>query len=207
MAPEWLEELDIAAERLRAQLRFILELDAAKSVLRRNYLSDGSRLENDGEHMWHVAVAAAVLAEHSDAPLDRARLIEMLLVHDIVEIDAGDTFVYDQAAQADKAEREQRAFERIFGLLPPDQRRHFRELWDEFEEKATPEARMAAAIDRILPLLLNRATDGISWRENGVTADRVRALNSQIARGSSGLWAAASATIEDAVANGHLPET
>ena len=205
----WLEALELdgaGGDRLRAQLRFILELDAAKAVLRRSYVTDEQRRENDAEHMWHVAVAAMVLAEHGNVELDRIRLVEMLLVHDIVEIDTGDTIVYDAGARANKVDHERLACQRIFGLLPGDQAERFCDLWEEFEERSTPEAKMAAAIDRLLPLLCNRVTEGRSWREHGITADRVRELNSQIDRGSHQLWSAASAIIEDAVTSGHLLE-
>lgn len=192
-------------KRLEQQLRFVMELDRAKSVLRRTYLVDGSRLENDGEHMWHVMVAAWVLAEHSDEPVDPMRLALMLAVHDIVEIDAGDTFLYaGPAAQAGKAERERRAADRIFGLLPVDQGTELRELWEEFEEGRSATGRMAAAIDRLLPLLMNRAVDGRTWRDHGVTADRVFEANSRIGAGSSTLWGFARTVLEEAAAAGVL---
>jgi len=210
MVMDWLEQaLDTAGagDRLRRQLRFVLELDRAKSVLRRTYVTDGTRRENDGEHMWHVLLAGLVLAEHSDEPVDAVHLALMLAIHDIVEIDAGDTFVYaDAAAHADKAVREQAAAERIFGLLPDDQRDLFRCLWEEFEARATPTARMAAAIDRLLPLMMNRAVGGRTWREHGITADRVVEVNSRIADGSGALWAFARTALELAVADGTLDE-
>ena len=187
------------------QLRFVLELDRAKSVLRRTYVSDGTRRENDGEHMWHAMLAGLVLAEHADEPVDAVHLALMLAVHDIVEIDAGDTFVYaDAAVQARKATLEKAAAERIFRLLPEDQRDMFSELWEEFEARATPTARMAAAIDRLLPLMLNRAVDGRTWREHGITAERVVEVNSRIADGSGALWSFARVVLEQAVAGGTL---
>lgn len=219
MAPhprnDWLEEsLGALADeepggqerlaRLGRQLAFLLELDRAKSVLRRTYLTDGSRRENDAEHMWHACVAALVLAEHADGEVDPLRLTCMLAVHDVVEIDAGDTFVYDTAAQADKKAREERAAARIFGLLPPDQEERLRDLWEEFEEQVTPTAKMAAAIDRLLPLLMNRAVGGRTWSEHGIRADRVISLNSQIEKGSGELWRVARQVLEDAVAAGVL---
>jgi putative hydrolases of HD superfamily len=194
-----------AGERLRRQLRFVLELDRAKSVLRRTYVTDGSRLENDGEHMWHATLAGLLLAEHADEPVDPVRLCLMLAVHDIVEIDAGDTFVYaGPEAQATKARLELAAAERIFAILPDDQAQLFRELWDEFEARATPVARMALAIDRLLPLMLNRAVGGRTWREHGVTANQVVNVNSRIGEGSSAVWAVARAVLEAAERDGVL---
>jgi putative hydrolase of HD superfamily len=205
-AMDWLERAvgdSGTSERMAKQLRFVLELDRAKTVLRRSYITDGSRLENDGEHMWHVMLAGLVLAEHADEPVDPVHLALMLAVHDIVEIDAGDTFVYaDAATQADKAVREQAAAERIFGLLPDDQRAMFRGMWEEFEARATPASRMAAAIDRLLPLMMNRAVDGRTWREHGITAEQVFAVNARIGDGSPALWSFARSALEAAVSDG-----
>ena len=207
---DWLDQaLDSvgADARLEHQLRFVLELDRAKSVLRRTYVTDGSRRENDGEHMWHVMLAGLVLAEHSDEPVEAVQLALMLAVHDIVEIDAGDTFVYaGPDAQAEKVVQERAAADRIFGLLPDDQRDVFRDLWEEFEARETPTARMAAAIDRILPLMMNRAVGGRTWREHGITAEQVYEVNSRIGEGSSALWAFARTVLDHAVADGTLDE-
>lgn len=205
---DWLERaLEEAGvgERLRRQLRFVMELDRAKSVLRRTYVTDGSRLENDGEHMWHAMLAGLVLAEHADEAVDPVRLALMLAVHDIVEIDAGDTFVYaDAEAQADKAVREKAAAERIFGLLPADQGETFAGLWEEFEARETPVARMAAAIDRLLPLMMNRAVGARTWREHGISARQVFGVNSRIGEGSSVLWSFGRAVLEAAERDGLL---
>ncbi|HXY44741.1 MAG TPA: HD domain-containing protein [Acidimicrobiales bacterium] len=205
---DWLEEALEAAggdERLARQLRFVLELDRAKSVPRRTYITDGSRLESDGEHMWHVMLAGLLLAEHADEPVDPVRLALMLAVHDIVEIDAGDTFIYaDADAQADKVVREKAAAERIFGLLPDDQRDTFSGLWEEFEARQTPLARMAAAIDRLLPLMMNRAVDARTWREHGIRAGQVYAVNSRIGEASSPLWSFAAAVLAAAERDGLL---
>ncbi|MFP5326448.1 MAG: HD domain-containing protein [Acidimicrobiia bacterium] len=192
------------SDRLDAQLRFILELDRAKQVLRQNSLADASRQENDAEHMWHLAVMALVLREHAGPEVDVAHVIEMLLVHDVVEIDAGDTFAYDDAAHADKEARERLAAERIFGLLPDDQAQLMWDLWLEFEAKETPEARFAASVDRLQPLLLNAASGGQAWKRHGVTADRVRARNAHIADGAPALWDRAQRVIDAAVARGEL---
>lgn len=194
------------AERIERQLGFLLALDEAKQVLRRTYLTDGSRLENDGEHMWHAVVAALVLAEHAAEPVDVARLALMLAIHDVVEIDAGDTFVYDEAAQVDKRAREEAAADRLFGMLPGDQGAIFREAWEEFEARATPTAKMAAALDRLLPLLMNRAAGGRTWREHDVRAARVLSLNSSIGAGSPALWEVARRVLEGAVRDGVLAE-
>jgi putative hydrolase of HD superfamily len=191
---------------LARQLDFLLELDRAKSVLRRSYLADASRREDDAEHMWHAAVAAVVLAEHSNEPLDVPRLMTMLLVHDVVEIDAGDTFIYDPGyATSGRAEREKAAAERIFALLPPDQACYFRALWEEFEARETPEAHMAAAIDRLLPVLLARSSGGQAWREHGVSERQVREANSHVREGSAALQEVVDAVISDVVSRGLLP--
>jgi putative hydrolase of HD superfamily len=205
---DWLEEALADAgvgERLGRQLRFVLELDRAKSVLRRTYITDGSRRENDGEHMWHVMLAGLVLAEHADEPVDPVRLALMLAVHDIVEIDAGDTFVYAGTdAQEKKVVLEKAAAERIFGLLPEDQRDTFADLWEEFEARQSAVARMAAAIDRLLPLMMNRAVDARTWREHGIKAEQVVGVNSRIGEGSSVLWSFARAVLESAERDGFL---
>jgi 5'-deoxynucleotidase YfbR-like HD superfamily hydrolase len=191
-------------DRLERQIRFILEIDALKDVLRQSRLVGTERRENSAEHSWHVAVMAVVLAEHANQPVDAGRVVRMLLLHDVVEVDAGDTYVYDAAATAGKAEREARAADRLFGMLPADQERELRSLWEEFEEEATPEARFAAALDRMMPVLHNCATGGRSWREHGITADRVIDRNSSMREGSHALWAYALARITEAVARGDL---
>ncbi len=193
-------------ERLRRQIEFILEIDKLKSVMRRSYLLDGSRHENSAEHSWHLAVMALVLAEHANEPVDVCHVLKMLLVHDIVEVDAGDTYCYDDAANRDKAERERRAAERLFGLLPPDQGEELRALWEEFEARRTPEAKFAAALDRLMPLMHNVFTRGRSWQEHGVTRDQVEARNRPMAEGAETLWAFASRLIQQAVDEGLLAE-
>lgn len=192
-------------QRLEAQLRFILELDRLKGVLRQSWLLDGTRRENSAEHSWHVAMMALVLAEHANAPVDPARVATMLLLHDMVEIDAGDTFAYDAAAHADKAEREAAAAGRLFGLLPADTAAGLRGLWEEFEAAQSMDARFAHALDRLMPMLHNVHTAGRAWQAHGVTADRVLARNVTIAEGSETLWAYARGLIDQAVARGYLP--
>jgi putative hydrolases of HD superfamily len=191
--------------RLADQLAFLRELDAVKLILRQSHVQGTDRREDDAQHQWHVAVMALVLAEHADDPVDVARVVAMLLLHDVVEIDAGDVFAYDEAAAVGKADRERACAERVFGLLPPDQDAWARGLWEEFEAGESPEARFAAAIDRLQPLLQNLATDGLGWRRNGVAADRVYALNSRIANGSTALWDHARSLLDEAVAGGILP--
>jgi putative hydrolase of HD superfamily len=190
---------------LVARLRFVLEADALKTVLRRNSITDGSRRENTGEHSWYISLMALVLAPYSREPIDVGRVIEMLLVHDIVEIDAGDTFVYDTEARTHKEELEQRAADRLFAMVPGDDGARLRARWDEFEASATPEARFAHSVDRLAPLLLNHANRGELWKDYGITAERVVAYNAHIADGSEDLWAAARALIDDATANGWFP--
>jgi putative hydrolase of HD superfamily len=194
------------SDALAARLRFVLELDALKQVFRRNYLADGSRREDSAEHSWHLAMLGLVLADHAGEPVDPARVAKMLLVHDIVEVDAGDVSVYDEVGRQGQAERELAAADRIFGLLPPAQRDDLRGAWNEFEHGTSAEARFARSVDRLAALLLNSASDGRAWREDGITADRVRARNAMIDEGAPELWDFAQRLIDDAVATGKLPE-
>ena len=189
---------------LARQIQFLLEIDRLKQITRRTLIADGSRRENDAEHSWHLALFAVVLAEHGPAELDLARVIKMVLVHDLVEIDAGDTYCYDPAACATQRDREVAAAERIFALLPPDQRDELRELWEEFEAKDTAESRFAAALDRLQPVLLNCHTQGRAWLEHGVTRAQVIERNRHIAAGAPRLWEYALALIDDAVEKGYL---
>jgi len=192
-------------ERLTRQLGFALEVDKLKEVLRRTRLPQSGRRENSAEHTWHIVLMAVTLAEHAATPdLDLNRVVQMLLVHDVVEIDAGDTFGYDTAGHADKREREVKAAERIFGLLPSDQATRYRALWDEFEAVATPEAKFALALDRLQAVMLNVASQGGSWREHGISYSRVVERNRVIADGSPALWAYALDLLDRAVAAGHL---
>ncbi|MBN2476225.1 MAG: HD domain-containing protein [Pirellulales bacterium] len=195
------------SDRLARQLQFLVEIDKLKSVLRRTWLVDGSRLENDAEHSWHLGLFAVLLAEHAAGEnLDLLRVLKMVLMHDLVEIDAGDTYAYDEVAKADQADREQQAADRLFALLPPDQAAEFRGLWDEFEAGRTLEARFAAAVDRFQPLLHNYLTRGRAWRQHGVTSDRVVARTRSIADGAPVLWEHVLELIRDAVAEGYLAE-
>lgn len=191
--------------RLAKQIQFIIEVDKLKTIFRKTKLLHDSRHENDAEHSWHLAMMAVILLEHAnDQGIDLLKVIKMLLIHDIVEIDAGDTFVYDVEGHKSKREREQKAAARIFGMLPEDQRDECLAFWHEFELKQTKEARYAAALDRLQPLLFNYHNQGATWKENGITSDRVIAVNQQIERGSETLWAYAKSLIEDAVDKGYL---
>jgi putative hydrolases of HD superfamily len=191
-------------DRLRAQVRFLLEIDRVKQVVRHNPLADGSRRENDAEHMWHLTVLALVLAEHADEPVDLLRVLTMVAIHDVVEIDAGDVLVYDEATRVSSAAAERAAADRIFGLLPADQASAFRAVWDEFEARQSADARFAAAIDRLQPLLLNLAAGGGAWPREGVTAAQARAVNAHMATGSARLWTLAQEVISTAEAAGML---
>lgn len=190
--------------RLEKRIAFLREIDALKSVLRRSYLMDTSRFENSAEHSWHVSTMSWILAEHAPAGTDICTVARMMLFHDIVEIDAGDTFIYDVAGATDKAEKEQAAAARIFGLLPEDQRAEIRALWMEFEEGKTEESRFARALDRLMPLLHNYHTDGKSWREHGIRFTQARQVNSVIAYSSSELWEYALGLLHDAADKGFL---
>ncbi len=186
--------------RLQQQMAFLRELDRLKQVRRRSLLLHEDRWENSAEHSWHVAMAVWVLAEHANEPVDACKVIRMMLLHDIVEIDAGDTYVYDEAAMAAKAERERQAADRLFGLLPPDQACALRALWDEFEAGETAEARFAAAVDRLLPVTHNHGTGGRSWRMHGVSHAQVLARNAPIAQGAEPLWEEARRMIDETLA-------
>jgi putative hydrolase of HD superfamily len=190
--------------RLQRQIDFILEVDKAKGILRSTHVSVADRRENDGEHAWHVALIALVLAEYAPPGIDLLRVIAMLLLHDIVEIDAGDVNVYDAEARVGQLARERRAADRIYGLLPSEQGLEFRELWEDFEARESPEARFAASIDRLQPLLLNYHTQGATWRDREVTRAQVLAVNAHIADGSQELWELARAVIDDAAEHGYL---
>ncbi|HEY9155449.1 MAG TPA: HD domain-containing protein, partial [Opitutaceae bacterium] len=189
--------------RLAEQIRFIAEADQLKGILRQTLVIADRRQENDAEHSWHLTLLVLTLAEHANEPnLDVLRVLKMVIIHDLVEIDAGDTFAYDTARRADQHEREARAADRIFGMLPEGQREEYRAWWDEFEARETPEAKFAAAVDRFQPMLLNCLTDGAAWRRHGVTKSMVIARNQHIREGCAPLWDYAVAMIDDAVAKG-----
>jgi putative hydrolase of HD superfamily len=194
-----------AAERLVQQIRFIAEVDKLKDVFRQTVTTQSRRAENDAEHSWHLCLCVIVLAEHANVPtLDVLRVLKMVIIHDLVEIDAGDTFAYDTAAMVGQHEREAIAADRLFALLPEDQATEFRALWDEFEERLTAEAKFAAAVDRFQPMLLNCLTQGAAWNRHGITHDRVVARNGHIEHGSAELWKHAAVMLSDMVKAGHL---
>jgi putative hydrolases of HD superfamily len=190
--------------RLAQQIQFILEIDKLKLVLRQTLLTDASRRENSAEHSWHLAIMAMLLAEYAPSAIDVLRVLKMLLIHDLVEIDAGDTFCYDVQHNDSKVERELRAADRIFGLLPADQTAEFRTLWEEFEAQVTTEAQFAAAIDRLQPFLHNQQTQGGTWRLHGITQDQVLQRMRPVAAGAPELWSFVEQAIESCVAAGYL---
>lgn len=175
-------------DRLEQQLRFALEADKEKNIVRQTLISDGSRRENDAEHAWHAALMAVLLHEHSNEKIDLLRTVTMLLIHDIVEIDAGDTYAYDEQAKLSQRDRETAAADRIFGLLPDDQRDSLRVLWEEFEAGETAEAKFARTMDNLQPMTLNNATDGRVWRERGVALHQILKRNEITGEGSQVLW-------------------
>ncbi|MBN2035876.1 MAG: HD domain-containing protein [Chitinispirillaceae bacterium] len=185
--------------RLSRQLRFLCEIDRAKSVYRRTLLMDGSRRENDAEHAWHFAIMAIVLSELSKRKgIDVLKVVTMALIHDIVEIDCGDTFLYDEKLRQRRKKQEARAATRIFGLLPPDQARIYVRLWKEFEAGATAEAKFAAALDRFQPILHNYKTGGRVWKEANVTPEQVLRNNRHMAKGAPLLWELAQRLVREA---------
>lgn len=190
--------------RLERQLAFARELDRLKSVERMTVLLDERRRENSAEHSWHLAVMALALAEHADEELDLLRVLELVLVHDVVEIDAGDTYAYAEHDRRAKEAAERAAAERIFGLLPADQAERLLARWEEFEAAESPEARFARALDRFQPLMHNIETDGATWRENAVAVGQVRRRVRAIADGSARLWARTRVWLDRAVARGWL---
>lgn len=192
--------------RLRSQLEFVLELDRLKTVLRRTLLLDESRRENSAEHSWHLAMMAVVLEEYAHERVSLGRVLKMLLVHDIVEIDAGDTYSYDPVANQDKHERETSAAARIFGLLPAEQGVELQMLWLEFEARETADARFANALDRLSPMLHNYHTNGRTWLAHGVGRSQVLERNQVMADGAPELWEYARRFIEEAVSRGYLGE-
>ncbi|MGH4030989.1 HD domain-containing protein [Actinomycetota bacterium Odt1-20B] len=188
------EDLD---ERLRAQFTFLIEVDQLKSIMRQSPLASVRRRENDAEHSWHLAMMVVLLSEYSDEPIDVGHTVQLVLVHDLIEIYAGDTPLYDDAAGTDQRDRELAAADELFALLPHDQALRIRALWDEFEERGTAEARFAKAMDRLQPLLLNWMARGGTWQTPGVTADDVRARKAVIGDASGALWEAGRRLIDE----------
>jgi putative hydrolase of HD superfamily len=193
-----------SAERLTRQIAFLIECDRLKDIVRQTLNAHSGRPENDAEHSWALCLFVMTLAEHSNTPIDVLRVMKMLLIHDIVEIDAGDTFAYDTARLVDQHEREATAAIRLFGLLPDDQATEFRALWDEFEDRQTPDARFAHAIDRCQAMLLNCLSKGVTWSRHNVRLDQIRARNAPIGDGSAALWTHMSHLLDEAVQAGHI---
>jgi putative hydrolase of HD superfamily len=191
-------------DRLGRQMAFLIECDRLKEIVRQTLNVHTGRQENDAEHSWALCLFVMTLAEHSNQPIDALRVMRMLLIHDIVEIDAGDTFAYDTARLADQHEREAAAATRIFGLLPDDQAAEFRDLWDEFEARQTVDAVFAHAIDRCQAMLLNCLSKGVTWSRHNVRLDQIRARNAPIAEGASALWTHMSRLLDEAVQAGHV---
>ena len=191
-------------ENLLKQIEFIKEVDKLKYILRKTKLFNSDRNENDAEHSWHLALMAMVLVEHANFPVDLLKVMKMLLIHDIVEIDAGDTFIYDAQKNHDNTEEERAAAQRIFGLLPEDQAHELIALWEEFEAQQTNDAKFARAMDRLEPLLQNTSNNGGTWNEFGVNYDKVYAKKQVIQRGSDTLWQYAEQLINDSVERGIL---
>ena len=192
------------AERLARQIAFLIECDRLKDIVRQTLNAHSGRPENDAEHSWALCLFVMTLAEHSNTPIDVLRVMKMLLIHDIVEIDAGDTFAYDTARLVDQHEREAVAANRLFGLLPDDQSAEFRALWDEFEDRQTADARFAHAIDRCQAMLLNCLSKGVTWSRHNVRLDQIRARNAPIGDGSAALWTHMSHLLDEAVQAGHV---
>uniref|UniRef100_UPI004027CE08 HD domain-containing protein n=1 Tax=Eubacterium sp. TaxID=142586 RepID=UPI004027CE08 len=175
-------------ERLKKQLDFILQADAEKEIERRTLISSGKRFENDSEHAWHMALMAILLSEYANEKIDVLKTVSMILIHDIVEIDAGDTYCYDYELGKSQRERELKAADRIYALLPDDQAKKLRALWDEFEANETPEANFAHAMDCLQPTMLNNATGGVMWKKNSIKLSQVLKRNEYTEKGSQELW-------------------
>lgn len=193
-------------ERLKKQLDFILEIDKAKNILRQTHLSGHGRQENDAEHSWHMAVMAILLREYANEEVDVLRVITMLLIHDLVEIDAGDTYAYDDKGNESRPERERRAAERIYGLLPEDQGAQLRALWEEFEAYESPEAKYAHMLDNFQPLLLNDSNQGGDWRAHGVKKSQIYKRNEKTEQGSREIWSYMQELIQRNIDEGNIKE-
>lgn len=195
------EEKDV---RLEKQMAFIRETDKMKNIVRQSYIADGSRKETDAEHSWHLALMALLLSEYANEAVDTQHVVAMTLVHDLIEIDAGDTYAYDAQANQSKKEREQKAADRLFSMLPEDQGRKLYALWEEFEANETPEARFANALDKCQPVILNDASGGKSWKEHGVRDAWIYGRNEKTPEGSRTLWAYMQSLIEKNTENGNI---
>lgn len=193
-------------ERLTKQLAFLKEIDKMKTVLRRSLILDGSRRENDAEHSWHLALMAMLLEEYAAdrASVDICRVLRMVLVHDLVEVYAGDTFAYDRAGNESKADREREAADKLFGLPPEDQAAELRALWEEFDAMETPSSRYAAALDRLQPFIANLVTEGHTWRRGGIRREQVLRRMDMVRHGAPALWPFVEQSIDESVKMGWI---
>ena len=192
-------------DRLKKQLAFALEIDKEKNIFRQTHLSGHGRRENDAEHAWHMAIMAYLLKEYANEEVDIAKVMLMCLIHDVVEIDAGDTYAYDKEAQKTQKAREEAAKERIYSLLPEDQKKEFTAIFDEFEAYESAEAKFAHALDNLQPLILNNSNEGGDWKEHGVSASTIYVRHSKTRLGSEKLFEATDEIIQDNVQKGNLP--
>lgn len=193
-------------DRLRKQMEFIIEVDKLKKIKRQTYLSDGINKENDAEHSWHIALMTVLLSEYSNEEIDVLRVVKMLLIHDIVEIDAGDTYAYDAKGNETKRDREVLAANRIFGILPEEQKDEYIDLWEEFEQRQTSESKFAHVMDNLQPMMLNNKTDGKAWREHEVDKSQIYKRNEITGIGSTVLWEYAKEMIEENVRKGNVTD-
>ena len=192
-------------KRFQKQLDFVREIDKEKQIFRQTYVSDATRKENDAEHAWHMAIMAFLFSEYANEEIDVLKTIRMILIHDVVEIDAGDTYAYDEIGKQTQREREEKAAKRLFGILPEDQAEDMLALWEEFEAGETKEARFARTLDNFQPMMLNDATNGIAWEEHSVAVSKILKRNERTPRGSMELWDYAKENfIEKNVTLGHI---
>lgn len=198
-----IKQINKLSQRLQKQMDFIIEIDKVKSIIRKSRIFHNKRYENDAEHGWHISLMALVLAEYANEKIDICKVIKMALIHDLVEIDAGDTLLY-AANRIDAVNDERKCAQRIFGLLPEDQCNEFLALWEEFEAKETPEAKFAGAMDRLEPLMQNYHDDGHAWKKHNIPAEKVLKLNRQIENGSTTIWNIAKSLIDESIQKGYL---
>jgi putative hydrolases of HD superfamily len=200
---EMTQEINKLAQRIEKQMNFIVEIDKVKSIIRKSRIFHNKRYENDAEHGWHISLMALILSEYANDEIDVGKVIKMALIHDLVEIDAGDTLLY-AANRNDATIDERKCAERIFGMLPEDQCNEFLALWEEFEAKETAEARFASAMDRLEPLMQNYHDNGHTWKKHNITAEKVLKLNKQIDKGSNTIWDYAKSLIDESIQKGYL---
>lgn len=196
--------MDMDNKRLNSQLKFIIELDRMKTIERQSPIYAGGRRENDAEHSWHISLMALILREYAAEPVDMGRVLEMLTVHDLIEIYAGDTFAYDVVGNEGKAARESAAADRLYAILPEDQGRYYRSLWEEFDAMETPDSRFAASLDRLQPLLSNWLNEGGTWRDHGVKTEQVYRRMEPLKTGAPRLWELADHIIRASVERGYI---